>query len=228
MHSPTPHAAAARETERDAAAALGIDEQFVSDLVERFYAIAALGVAILVVAAWPTQPSRAWLAAALVAGLGVTFAASSHRHAQRWVEETRAMNVDARRVAGNIAAAMPAPPADRACVIDVEGVPLAPGVRPYFDAMLRLQWPPGSAFERCLFAADGQVPWVAFLPAAVCRPERWAPAQLQVPAPGGVPFVGLAVGACQIALRPAGERLQATHVLSWPALGASPPATLPR
>ena len=38
MHSPTPHAAAARENKRDAAAALGIDEQFVSDLVERFYA----------------------------------------------------------------------------------------------------------------------------------------------------------------------------------------------
>lgn len=194
----------------------------------RFYAIAALGVAILVVAAWPARPSRAWLPAVVVLGCGIALASGSHRHAERWVTETRSMDVDAPRLAAAIAATLPPPPADVACVINVEGVPLAPGVRPYFDAMLRLQWPPGSAFERCLFAADGQLPWVAFMPAAVCNPGRWQPALLQVPVPRGVPFVAIAAGACQIALRPAGDRLQATHSLSWQALSQQPAATLPR
>lgn len=183
----------------------------------RFYAIATLGFAVLAGCAWP-QSGTAPRVAAVAVLLGVlgAWAATSHRNAEQWAAETRTMRFDAPAVAASLVSR--APPPSAPCLVDVRGVPLPPGVRPYFDAMLRPHWPDGEPLARCVFAADGALPYVSFLPAGACAVTDWSALGIEVATLHGEPYVATLAGACQIILRPAAGGLRPSRVIDWSAL----------
>lgn len=181
----------------------------------RFYAIAALGFAVLVAASWPDAPRPRLAAAALVLVACMAGGWTSHQQAWQWAAETRAMAIDHRAAAAAVAVGEWALP-PHGCIVDVQGVPLPEGVRPYFDGMLRARLPHGDPLRRCAFAADGQLPWVSFLPAEACARGHWTDAGVHVVVAIAGPMADELAGACQIVLRPSPGGLRPAATLRWP------------
>lgn len=183
----------------------------------RFFAIGTLGVALLAACAWPARGAWRLAAGVLLAGAVAMMATASHRNAGQWSAETQGMHIDAARIAAVVARAVPAPAG--ACLVDVRGVGLVPGARPYLDAMLRRHVAKDDPLARCVFAADGALPYVAFLPLEACAPTAWSDVGLGVATLHGRPYVDTLAGACQIILRPAAAGLRPSAIVDLAAAG---------
>ncbi len=174
----------------------------------RFFATATVGLTALAAVGLDRSGPGAVRAGGLVLGvvLVVASALGAHRQALRWQVETAGMAAPM-----VVAARLPARFADGhsgACVIDVRGSGLAPGLAPYLDSAVRALAPRGQP-PRCLVTADGRPPHFAFLEPSACRADAgWEARGLAPAVVDGRRFAEPFGALCQIALRATPEGLR--------------------
>ncbi|GAB3738813.1 hypothetical protein GCM10028794_21920 [Silanimonas algicola] len=187
----------------------------------RFFATATVGLVVLAALGLDRPDAAPFRHAAFATGLVLVAASafSAHHQASRWQAETAAMAAPM-AVAGRLPAGL-ADQAGPACVLDVQGTGLAPGLAPYLDSAVRARAPRGHP-PRCLVTADGVLPYFAFLHASACRPDAgWEARGLAPAVVDGRRFAERFGPLCQIALRttPTGLRPSA----HWTFVPADPP-----